>query len=148
MNEHGAEILKDWIKELIKHYKKGRDLPGPCDRLHYYTHELRHEDWIWGPISAFLRRTHGLRFCCWLNRHDVAVGAGAPLLGGTRMGWIMEGVLVGDEICVVHGLSMPMIICREVDGEFRFGGVCYVQGYMHGEAFEDDGIEHENVIVR
>ena len=44
-------------------------------------------------------------------------------------------VEVGDVVCVVPGLSVPVIM-RKIDGYYKHQGECYVHGIMDGEVME------------
>jgi hypothetical protein len=46
-------------------------------------------------------------------------------------------VKIGDEICILHGAKMPVIVRRDENtGLYKLVGVAYVYGLMRGEAFE------------
>jgi hypothetical protein len=46
-------------------------------------------------------------------------------------------VKIGDEICILHGAKMPVIVRRDENTRFsKLIGVAYVHGLMRGEAFE------------
>ena len=63
------------------------------------------------------------------------------------MAWVLEGVKPGDEVCIVHGLKMPMVIRKREEKEYAFMGVCYVYGYMHGEALGNDALHDDFVTM-
>lgn len=52
---------------------------------------------------------------------------------GGLLGNGCEDVEVGDEVWILKGASMPMVLRGLGDGRYRFVGEAYVHGVMHGE---------------
>lgn len=44
----------------------------------------------------------------------------------------------GDLVCILSGYSVPAVLRRKEDGSFQFVGESYMQGFMEGQALEDD----------
>jgi hypothetical protein len=63
------------------------------------------------------------------------------------MGLVPNGVIAGDEICILFGVYTPFVIRKLERVSYRLIGECYVHGLMAGEAM--DGLEEtrvENVV--
>ena len=45
--------------------------------------------------------------------------------------------MLGDEVWVLHGCSIPVVLRRNTQGGFELVGECYFHGYMHGEAVSE-----------
>jgi hypothetical protein len=105
------------------------------------------------PRSSLIHtyaRTRELCFCRFEklgspNRNQAS--AQQPLSSFPMMGWVQQGVEIGDEVCVVHGWRLPMVLKRAGDVEYRFAGVCYVLGFMDGQAMADPGLKDEFITV-
>lgn len=54
-----------------------------------------------------------------------------------RLGLGPRSLRIGDEVWVVAGVNIPMVLRREREGEWSLVGECYVHGIMDGEAVQD-----------
>src|SRR5262249_50309866 len=66
------------------------------------------------------------------------------------MGFARPGTRMGDEVCILHGCKVPLII-RSVDNEYALVGDAYLSGMMKGEMVEkqEEGVfQLENVTLR
>jgi len=56
---------------------------------------------------------------------------------------------VDDVFVVIHGFRIPMLIRRQpgVQERYRFLGVCFVYGFMDGEALETNGLSSSHIIM-
>ena len=80
-------------------------------------------------------RTRQLPFACF---DADARQAGRLLFGIPTMGWVQQGVEVGDEVCIIPGFEFPMVIPSTVDNRYRFLGLCFIHGFMDGEMVTKD----------
>ena len=110
--EHGDALKRSWVKEAQDPY----DL-----REHF------------GDADSFDRRLskHGefnLTFgrWCW-NRRFYRTVAG-------RFGWAPDGAEAGDEVCVLFGGPVPLLLRQDGKGHHEVIGDCYLHGFMDGEA--------------
>jgi hypothetical protein len=55
---------------------------------------------------------------------------------GGRFGWGVDGMEVGDQICILHGLSAPLILRQVENGGHKVIGDTYIHGLMYGEGIE------------
>lgn len=54
-----------------------------------------------------------------------------------------EAAEVGDVVCLFHGATVPFVLRREVNGEYRLLGEAYVYGIMDGQFMDTaSGSEH------
>ncbi|KAH4056621.1 hypothetical protein HBH64_235610 [Parastagonospora nodorum] len=49
-----------------------------------------------------------------------------------------------DVIAVLFGGKFPLVLRPKENGRWRFIGLCYIHGYMKGEALQGDGAKEEN----
>lgn len=61
------------------------------------------------------------------------------------LAWATEGIKQGDQICILYGCSVPVVLRPEGGGRWKLVGECYVQGVMDGEAL--DWVERGKVEV-
>lgn len=54
------------------------------------------------------------------------------------MGMGPEGTLVDDEICVLYGFDMPIVL-RQIEGDTFYVGICFIVGLADGEAMSRFG---------
>jgi len=54
------------------------------------------------------------------------------------LGIASDASRVGDEIALISGLELPMVVRRSDDGSFRFIAPAYVHGIMSGERWPED----------
>jgi hypothetical protein len=56
---------------------------------------------------------------------------------------------MGDTIAVIHGFRIPMLLRRVPGAEerYRFLGICYVHGFMDGQALRTTSLHSENIVV-
>lgn len=94
-------------------------------------------------LHMAVRTGFEMRFCCYDGRVQAASGAELPMIG-----WVPDGVVSGDSVCVVHGYEIPMVVRRHPDGGYRFLGMAFVGGMMHGQAFTGDKYPPEYIMVR
>lgn len=78
-----------------------------------------------------------------LRRFHTTTGADAwdMRLAVTLQGYVgmaPRAARKGDLICVVLGYSVPAVLRRRDDSTFEFVGECYMQGFMEGQALQDN----------
>jgi hypothetical protein len=80
----------------------------------------------------------------WLQRvSNVARGRCFVITEKGHFGLVHRYVNVGDEVCILMGCSVPVIL-RKFRGEERFFlGDAYIQGWMEGEMIKEWGGEEE-----
>ena len=59
------------------------------------------------------------------------------LYGDKQLGFAPATAEVGDEVCVIAGMSCPFLL-RSCSAGYRLVGPCYAPGFMKGEACRDD----------
>jgi hypothetical protein len=106
-------------------------------------------------LSAYLHllipvcsRAYGMRFFQAVTKHQGKEDAAS--LAPQLMGWIPKEGVAGDALAVIHGFRMPMLLRRIPSAEerYRFLGICYVHGFMDGQAKEDGkGLREDYVFV-
>ena len=57
------------------------------------------------------------------------------------------GTMVGDSVCVLLGVPMPVIL-RPDFSFFKFVGECYVHGIMKGEVMQDESVPIQDVVLK
>ena len=57
------------------------------------------------------------------------------------------GTMVGDSVCVLLGVPMPVIL-RSDFSFFKFVGECYLHGIMNGEVMQDESVSIENIVLK
>lgn len=59
---------------------------------------------------------------------------GIVITSNGRMGLLpVPTTLIGDTLCIFHGVSVPFVLAPTVEGRFKLVGQAYVQGVMNGE---------------
>jgi hypothetical protein len=58
-----------------------------------------------------------------------------------HMGLGPHGLMEGDQICIMYGLSVPVVIRYRGSGLYSLLGECYVEGIMNGEAIQMENLE-------
>jgi hypothetical protein len=43
---------------------------------------------------------------------------------------------LGDIVCILFGLNVPVVLKPVGENQFWFAGACYIPGLMYGEAME------------
>ncbi|KAJ4362560.1 hypothetical protein N0V83_010654, partial [Neocucurbitaria cava] len=118
------------------------------------------QQWEENYVEAhtILNRVKDFRFACLTVDNDICnTNHSAPsmsrksrIINGQRvvMCWLPVLSEVGDIVCVVHGLALPMLIrrkCNSLD-RFRFLALCYVHEFMDGEALSSGTFEAQHVL--
>ena len=91
--------------------------------------------------AATLRNNIDDRQYASLNFFFGSFSGNRPLLRTSKgsFGLGPRNMEVGDTVIIFHGGRTPFIVRRrEEDGRCQFKGFGFVDGYMHGEAMEDD----------
>ena len=57
------------------------------------------------------------------------------------------GTMVGDTVCVLLGVPMPVIL-RPDFSFFQFVGECYLHGIMKGEVMQDESVSMQNIVLK
>jgi hypothetical protein len=122
----------------------GRTSPGFIEEFTQYLEFMEnmmedHDEGWWADAAPILTSVEGV-----LLRKS-----GNRCLGRTTngdLGSMPGGTKVGDKICVFYGGTVPYTIRPCGNGEYRFLGECYFDGFMDGEAM-DLGIESEGFIL-
>jgi hypothetical protein len=52
-----------------------------------------------------------------------------------------------DEVVVIKGVNVPLVLRREGDDRYKVVGQGYFWGLMNGEALRMDGIEEEEIVL-
>lgn len=124
----------------------------------FVTSENSQEYWRenYGQAQTLLQKVRNLRFACvkidgtvFDSEKSHESGATTPDPSATYAPcWLPYNSQVGDLICAVHGLSVPMLVRphQEHPGQFRFWSPCFVQGYMDGEALESPELHAQKVL--
>lgn len=63
------------------------------------------------------------------------------------MGLAPPGTLAGDQVCVLLGCEVPLVIRRH-EGQYLLVGSCYVYRMMHGEILEDSKLQIQEIALR
>lgn len=126
-DQHGMNEFKDLCDRL---YKQAVDAFGDehPEEIPLPFHERHKED----PGAAerkFIRAMQEV----WSYRKFVVTERGC-------MGFARPGTRVGDEVCILHGCPVPLIV-RPDEGEYVIVGDCYLRGMMQGEmaSRQEDG---------
>jgi hypothetical protein len=61
------------------------------------------------------------------------------ITGSRRLGLGPAGMMSGDIVAVLYGGNVPYILRRLENDEWHFVGECYLDGYMRGEALDNEG---------
>ncbi|KAL9066322.1 MAG: hypothetical protein Q9161_007614 [Pseudevernia consocians] len=64
-----------------------------------------------------------------------------------HIGWVPLCSRAGDIICVFYGGYCPFVI-RKIEESYMLVGVAWIEGYMRGEAFDMDGLEVHDFVLR
>lgn len=48
-------------------------------------------------------------------------------------------MMAGDSIVILFGGNVPYVLRSLNDNQWRFVGECYLDGYMNGEALDNEG---------
>ena len=62
------------------------------------------------------------------------------------MGLAPAGCLVGDQVCILEGMSVPFVL-RKVSGAYKLLGECYVQDAMAGEISHLGGLDRQQLFL-
>ncbi|KAI1212289.1 HET-domain-containing protein [Annulohypoxylon truncatum] len=86
-------------------------------------HQFKDDDFIWPSACTKLLRWARL--------------SGAPYFQTTSgsTGIAPRAARPGDEICVILGCALPLLLRPLGNGKFKLVGPCFMVGLMHGEAF-------------
>ena len=82
--------------------------------------------------------------------YDTSVKMGKRLMTGESgcLGMAPERARKGDLIVVLLGCSVPVVMRRtDYEGKFVFVGECFLEGFMSGQALEDDGFGSEKFCI-
>ena len=71
-----------------------------------------------------------------------ATEAGRPLIG-----WVPGHVELDDELYVLHGVNIPLVLRRVDEGHLVFVGNAYIQGLMDGEAMRAEKLDDVMITV-
>jgi hypothetical protein len=63
-----------------------------------------------------------------------------------RFGWVPDQTRPGDTLCILNGLSVPLVLRPTESGYFEVVGDGYVQGMMDGGAMDMD-LEEEDIHI-
>lgn len=140
----------------------GRPMSGmrELDIMSKMVKEKKDEGWSINDIQEFdvvLKRIYDVRFACveMLVERVKGVLEGQEANSKTAsedhfcLCWVPLEAEVGDIIVVIHGFRMPMLI-RQVSGyadHYRLLGICYVHGFMDGEALKNRALIAEYILV-
>lgn len=64
-----------------------------------------------------------------------------------RVGWAHPRSRKGDEICLLEGCSVPVILRARAEGDFVLVGDAYVEAVMDGELVEDREVEWTDIKI-
>ena len=101
-----------------------------------------------------LRRISNMRFARGIRYEpEVGIAPGVATQASSQqsplMCWVPLEAEADDVIAAIHGFRMPMLM-RRVPGleeRYIFLGICFVYGFMDGEALATEGLHSENIIV-
>lgn len=63
-----------------------------------------------------------------------------------HLGCVPKRARLGDKLCIFHGGKTPYVIRPCENGQYQYIGICYLHGFMHGEAL-DLGIEIQDIAL-
>lgn len=117
--EHEMNQSKDICDRL---YKQAVDAFGDKypDEIPLPLHE-RHETESAAAVGRFI----GAMREVWSYRNFVITERGC-------MGFARPGTRIGDDVCILHGCPVPLIV-RPDESEYVIVGDCYLRGMMQGE---------------
>jgi hypothetical protein len=106
------------------------------------------DDNVYNYFILAVSRLHGMRFCCGVQWTPVENDVEEIDPRSSLLCWTPKEGKIGDLLAVVHGFEFPMLM-RRVPGseQYRFLGICYVHGFMDGEALARDDFKSEYVAV-
>jgi len=83
-----------------------------------------------GPDPILTRGALERMFRFWRSRRLLVTSEG-------RLGAGPAAMLQGDELFILFGSDVPLVLRPYGDGSYQVVGCCYIQGYMEGEALHD-----------
>ena len=72
---------------------------------------------------------------------------GFVLTSKRNIGWVPWEAKCRDIICIVFGVSMPLVIREIGNGEYILIGAAYIEGIMYGEFFAGNNVVGENIML-
>ncbi|KAN0120377.1 hypothetical protein V8E51_002585 [Hyaloscypha variabilis] len=103
---------------------------------------------VYAYFCLALKRVHAMRFCRGVQWTPAGNDVEEIDPRSSLLCWTPKEGEIGDLLAVVHGFPFPMLMRRVPGSEhYRFLGICYVHGFMDGEALERDDFQSEYVAV-
>lgn len=59
-----------------------------------------------------------------------------------HMGIASDNVKDGDDVVLVAGLNLPMVLSPTADGNHRVIGPAYIEGLMYGELWSEEELQY------
>ncbi|KAI0968672.1 heterokaryon incompatibility protein-domain-containing protein [Xylaria arbuscula] len=66
---------------------------------------------------------------------------------GGLIGWVPEETIKGDEIVILYGSRVPIVVRGNGEGKYRLIGECYIHGLMDGQAINAQGKQDRETVV-